>query len=399
MNKEVLLKNNIVLLNNFFLIFSLSLLILGELPRLSVPGFGSFRMIDLTILVSVISSLIISPKNFFSSIFVRLILCFSAFNTLLLFFNYFRFGIEELVGITHFLRLVMFLLLYPSIVLFINRYSKKKLLNFLVVVSAITASIGLVQLVVVPDIGFLSQYGWDPHRNRVVSTWLDPNFLSSFLIIPLAIVISSLDKNIRSSSKKLGQLGMLAIITIAALLTLSRSGLMIFGVFFVLIGVRYYQKLMILLFISLAVVIMLYTPARQRITGIINPDITASARLISWSESLTIGIENTLKPIGYNNYSIYKNNSIYIEQKNSSFGADSSILLIFSTTGIIGTILFIAPFFYSIIRSLRSKRKEYCILSASLASLIIGSNFNNLLLYSLIIPAYLIIMAAINEEN
>lgn len=399
MSREVSLKNNIISINNFFLLFSLSLLVLGELPRLSIQGFGSIRLIDLTVLITVVSSLFVARKHFYSSAFMKLILGFCLFNTMLLFFNFFRFGVQELVGIVHFFRLIMFFFLYPSIVLFIDRYSKEKILNFLVVISAITAAIGLIQLIVIPDIAFLSQYGWDPHRNRVVSTWLDPNFLSSFLIIPFAIIISSLDSDIKSKDKKLGQLGLLAIVSLASLLTFSRSGLIIFGAFLLLIGARYYQKAIILFFLTLIVGISLYSPARQRFFGIINPDITASARLISWSESLAIGFENSLKPIGYNNYSIYKNNIKIIEQKNSSFGADSSILLIFSTTGIIGLLLFIAPFFYSILMSIRSKKKKYFIFASAIIALVVGSNFNNLLLYPLIIPAYLLILAVINEKN
>src|SRR5690606_10701527 len=48
---------------------------------------------------------------------------------------------------------------------------------------------GFLQLYVLPDIGILTAFGWDPHVGRLLSTFLDPNYLGGFLAILLAILL------------------------------------------------------------------------------------------------------------------------------------------------------------------------------------------------------------------
>ena len=183
------------------------------------------------------------------------------------------------------------------------------------------------------------------------------------------------------------------------LLTFSRSGLVSLTVLVFLVGIRFYRKTLIVAILAVVIFAVSFAPIRTRLLGIINPDITASARLVSWSESIRIGVISPIIGVGYNNYSFYKNNTNNTEQKNTSFGADSTILLIFSTTGVLGLFSFIGLFIYSIISGFRTRTKESYIFSSVILALIIGSNFNNLLLYPLIIPSYLVILAVLNERK
>ena len=45
--------------------------------------------------------------------------------------------------------------------------------------------IGFLQLLYYPDLEPLYRYGYDPHKNRLFSTFLDPNLLGSILNICL----------------------------------------------------------------------------------------------------------------------------------------------------------------------------------------------------------------------
>ena len=399
MAKAVLYKTKLIYLNNFFLVLTFLVLIFGEITRISLPGFGSVRILDITVIFTVLSSFFVFPKAIFSAWPVRLFSLFVVVNIISLIFAYFSINTQISVGIVHFGRLVLYFLLYPSIVLFFRKYSIIKLHKLVVVVGSAVAAIGLLQLILVPDIAFLTPYGWDPHRNRLVSSWLDPNFLSPFLVVCLSILITQFDRKNNPKINKLGQIGLLFLLILANLLTFSRSGLICIAIFVILIGIRYYRRVLAAIIIGFALIITLYAPARQRVTGIINPDITANARLISWVESVQIGLINPIIGIGYNNYSVYKIENDKIEQKNSSFGADSTILLIFATTGILGSVLFFGVFIYSIIRSLLSKRKNLYILGSGLMGVLAASNFNNIMLYPLMIPVLMLVIASINEDN
>lgn len=397
MVKRASFNNKLVTANGFFLCLSFLTLILGEIPRFSLKNLGSIRLLDVLVLITVALSLFVLPKNLFSKLPVKLFVLFAVLNVISLGVSFFAVGEQIIVGVIHFLRLALYFSLYPSVLLFIRNFSISKLLNLLVMVGSAVATLGLLQLLLIPDISFLAQYGWDPHQFRVVSTWLDPNFLSPFLIICLSILITQLDHHL-PRSRKIGQVGLLILLSFSIILTFSRSGLVYLSIFILLIGLRYYRRILIVLILALFLLIAALPSVRQRMAGIINPDVTANARLISWSESVRVGLTSPLIGVGYNNYSFYKNIENNFEQKNSSFGADSSILLMFSTTGIIGLTMFIGVFLYSIILSFRSKQRNYYILGSSLAGAMVASNFNNLLLYPLLIPVLLVLLCEINEN-
>jgi len=399
MAKALTTKDKIYLTNHILLITCFLALVFGEIPRLSIDGFGSVRILDIIVIFTVISSIFVFPPKLFRNFFTKIFLFFVLVNSVSLIISYFSLKLEVLTGVIHFLRLLIYFSLYPSIYLFINKVSKVKLVDLLVVIGGLVSVLGIIQLILIPDIGFLAQYGWDPHRNRLVSTWLDPNFLSGFLILSLASLLSQLNSKLNSKDRKIAQIGLLAIIVFGILLTFSRSGLVSLTVLVFLVGIRFYRKTLIVAILAVVIFAVSFAPIRTRLLGIINPDITASARLVSWSESIRIGVISPIIGVGYNNYSFYKNNTNNTEQKNSSFGADSTILLIFSTTGVLGLFSFIGLFIYSIIKGFRTRTKESYIFSSVILALIIGSNFNNLLLYPLIIPSYLVILAVLNERK
>ena len=92
----------------------------------------------------------------------------------------------------------------------------------------LVAGLGLFQYVYYPYLRNLSYLGWDPHLYRVFSTFLDPNYLSLYLVLTLFLGMYLYDRTVRFVYM-FGQL----VTFVALLLTYSRSGFiaLLVGVF------------------------------------------------------------------------------------------------------------------------------------------------------------------------
>ena len=60
--------------------------------------------------------------------------------------------------------------------------SLNEFLTLIKITSITLAVLGFVQLIFYPDLGVLSDLGYDPHKYRLFSTFLDPNLLGTFFI-------------------------------------------------------------------------------------------------------------------------------------------------------------------------------------------------------------------------
>src|SRR5690606_11520258 len=56
----------------------------------------------------------------------------------------------------------------------------QNLLIFLGISSFLIAITGFIQLQILPNLEGLESLGYDPHINRLVGSWLDPNFIGGF---------------------------------------------------------------------------------------------------------------------------------------------------------------------------------------------------------------------------
>jgi len=229
---------------------------------------------------------------------------------------------------------------------------------------------GLIQLAFLPDLETLDpSLGWDPHKNRMVSTFFDPNFLGIYFVICLAL------------SLKQRKYLPTAIFLTGIFLTFSRSAWLATAVllFFVLLR----EKL--LLFVSLAIVLLAVfaVPRVQtRISGVTDPQDSASFRIISWQNTWEIAKENWVFGVGYNTfryaqraYGFLDNGSLTTR---SGAGSDSSLLLVLATTGIFGLIFF-SGFFASTL--LPALKRGDLITTGLILALLVDSLFINSLFY------------------
>lgn len=223
-------------------------------------------------------------------------------------------------------------------------------LSLLKITSVAVAIIGLIQILVFPDLEPLSYLGYDPHKNRVFSTFLDPNFFGTFLSFAFCIfiyeLISKKFDNIKIFLKEnKWQFISIFILGLSILLTLSRSSYLVVAVSVGLILLIKNLKLLGVFAILTLILYLIFPAFNSRIEGALNIDKSASERFFSWDKGLLIFQYNPILGIGFNNLRDYSVQNdllrVYtIDGGNSGAGIDSSLIFILATSGLIGFLSF-----------------------------------------------------------
>lgn len=235
------------------------------------------------------------------------------------------------------------------------------------------AVLGLLQFIFLPDLGFLSAEGWDPHYYRTASTFLDPNFLGGFMVLTLLIMFSS------------KRYLLFTIVFLALLTTFSRSSYAMFLLSFLTLS--FLKKsfksasLTIILFILLLISFQIYIQAVNKVTPL-DRNQTASFRFSTWQQGFQIFQKSPLLGIGFNAYNFaLRQYHLGSEQFLAGKGAttnDSSMLYILSTTGILGSLAYLV----FIIGMIKTKKD---ILIFAVIGLFVHSIFVNSLFYPFIL--------------
>lgn len=282
---------------------------------------------------------------------------------------------------------------------------RQAILNTLISIGVIIALLGGVQLLIFPNLTFLTEFGYDPHIFRLSSTFLDPNFVGAFLTIIYAVCLI---KYIENKNRLIP--GILLILFSAIILTFSRSAWIFFAIVN-LFTVWILPKKIVVGLIVLALLFVIFVPRiQQRIIGAVFIDISASERLLSWEKGINLFKLSPVTGIGFNNIK-----TVSIEQGlirpftpdggNSGNGIDSSWLLILVTTGVVGIICY--GYFYlrlivEFIKKLKNNQtlsKKYLILTGMLVGLLFESQFINSLFYPQIMLVFYIIMGMYYADN
>ncbi len=254
---------------------------------------------------------------------------------------------------------------------------------------------GLIQMIFLPDLGVLDQaLGWDPHQNRLVSTFLDPNFLGAYLVICFNFVIA-FRKDLERYFYPL-----LLVFSGAVMLTFSRSAWMAAGISVFIWGILKYR---LLLLIALLIGFGAYytVPRVQtRIAGLTDPDDSAHFRLISWRKTLAIFSDHPVLGVGYNTFRFVQRDYGYFDLDwggKSGAGSDSSLLLILATTGVAGAIPFAIFLTLPVLGAIIVKdRSNWDLLAlASIPALLAGSFFINSLFYPQIMFLWNIVLTGL----
>ncbi len=339
----------------------------------------------------------------------HLFLPFIVWSLFTLVINSDRYELSELVvAAAYWVRLTGYLLLLPSLLVLIgNRRLFHSVSRSLVLAITVIAVLGLGQVLLIPDLSILKG-GWDPHNGRIVSTWLDPNFLGAFLGLGLFFFLVRTAPMWLERKKISWFIFNLVVIVLALVGTQSRSTLVALSGTIILISPviilrlihrpRGHNLIMILVFSSTFIIISLVSILMlgERAMGLITSDATVQLRAESLKQVWQIAREQPLFGIGYNAYQFAAAqaglNSDY--QIHSRAGADNSLLTLLLTTGLTGVFLFMIPWLSLAIFFVSSWLRRGHILSLAAATSIIflflHAQFVNSFLYS-----HLLIMLAL----
>lgn len=272
-----------------------------------------------------------------------------------------------------------------------------KLLKFEDIVRAIVFSgvlisvVGFVQLIVLPDFTKLDPtLGWDPHQNRLASTFFDPNFVGGYLSICFAFVLNEFQnlkkaKNgINQTFSKLSLILLSFLFVFAIFLTFSRSAWAMLAVVIFVFGLFRYRLLLISAFLIAFLAYFAVPRVQTRLSGITDPADSAAFRLVSWENSTEIIKDNFVIGVGFNAYRYAQLDYGFFEVNstggNSGAGSDSSFLFVLATTGIFGFLAFASSYFAKALKSLHENPYNLVILSV-FAGIFLQSQFINALFY------------------
>lgn len=308
-------------------------------------------------------------------------------------------GSQVLIGSLYLIRFIEYVFLYAAIYNLAKIYGRPFIQTslFLMIGSGfIFATLGLLQYKYFPDFSQFAGFGWDPHFYRVLSTFFDPNFAGLFLTLTLILMIATILLTSVNRLLKLLLTVMMPVIGLAIVLTFSRSSYLALVVG--LAVVSFFKSIKIILAgLILACLILLFIPrVQERVIGAINIDETAKLRLENYSKTLVIVKDHWITGVGFDNFRYAQSHYGFLSDKrgvlgtggHSGSGSDSSLLLVFATTGILGLtvfLIFLGSIFYQSIKlfwqkTATSKALHLAVL-ASLSAIAIHCQFVNSFFY------------------
>lgn len=226
----------------------------------------------------------------------------------------------------------------------LNPNSGSNLLQPMILSGLLVAGAGFVQLIIYPDLSALARdFGYDPHRNRLVSTFLDPNFTGAYLTLSLILLLTH-------KGRSLFKLLATSLLVTTLLLTFSRSAWIMAAASLFIFGLLKSRRLLIGSVVLFLLAYFLVPRVQTRISGLTDPDDSAKLRLISWSRAVEIFKDNSFLGVGFNLYRPAQERFGFFDYRDyardaagghAGAGSDSSLLLILATTGIPGLSLFL----------------------------------------------------------
>lgn len=217
----------------------------------------------------------------------------------------------------------------------------KNLERWIWIIGVILAELSIFQLIILPDLFVLSQFGYDPHINRAFSSLLDPNFFGAILCLILPIGLLKLSKK-----WDVNWMVGIALILLMVVLTFSRSAYLALAIELGIFGIFKWRKALVVL-IAIVVLGLIFVPKfSERVRGGINLDASAKERIESWQKGLVIWQTSPVIGVGFDNvrYVSSRTNLVKIfssDGGNSGAGIDSGIIFILATTGLLGLVIFI----------------------------------------------------------
>jgi len=379
--------------------------ILGELFKIPFFNFGGATILDLILIVLVFWAFLQKKLTFKKlPLFLKAGFGFASIGLISLVFSPLQLKpLELLISISYILRFAIFLL--ASYFVFLNFFQLKKNTPKTLLFSGVIISLlGILQIIFIPNLGFLANQGWDPHIYRTVSTFLDPNFVGAFFVLTLIILLLKL--------VKLPQkwfLTFFILVFIALITTFSRGAYLAFSLSFLTMAlIKKSIKLFILTLILLLILAGSFFIYQHMVTlpQKVDRGQSAQQRLGSWQQGFLIFEKNPILGVGFNSYrfALREYQLASTDQINSHGGAsnDSAFLFVVSTTGVIGMsvyLLFLFLIFKTAWKNWRAKNIWGLVVISALIGLIGQSFFANTLFYPALLGWLMLSTSQLSDNN
>lgn len=380
----------------FLIYLYIVLLPFGNLFRIKIVNTVQIVPQDLivgVIAVCVIYYLISLRKKVIVNPFLKYQLLFLGFGIVSLLINSMLYkDISIAVSFLYVVRYVSYLLLFFAGIYFAK---KENLLKAIYVALISFLSFGFVQYFFFNDLRPLFYLGWDNHLYRLTSTFFDPNFAGSFLVILFWLGAYYTISN--SFRKSVVHIFILFASMVGIYLTFSRTSLITLFVgitVFCIIKKKLKMLFLIIIFMTLSVFLLSDT----HVEGL-NPLRTASSngRLTGIVQSLEVFSKSPLYGVGFNAYRYAQlryglREPIGATISNADAGADNSFLLVLATSGVIGFSFYIMSFVFLIRNYFKNSNSYSHIGIAIVSSLFGGALFTNILFYTPIIGVFFMLI-------
>lgn len=377
---------------------SLAALSLGQFAVISKQGESTIYIFDILLAIFAITALIYFlgvKKSLKVPKYLLLFVFFSVAAFISLIPQFFLLDITTFsIAAFYFVRWCIYLLSGILIynMLLNKNISEKQLIYAFLYSGVFIAAAGFIQLILLPDFEVLDPVlGWDPHKNRLASTFFDPNFAGGYLTLCLALALG------QSKPKKYLLTGF--VLLAAVFLTFSRSSWAMFAIVILIYSLFKYRWLLIIAGFAAFLAYFAVPRVQTRITGTTDPADSAQFRLISWKNALEIAKDNRFLGVGFNNFRYAQKEYGFLGADglggHAGAGTDSSFLLVLATTGLVGFLLFLIGYFYPVWDAVnrRSAGSYSLVLIAVVGGLLLHSQFVNSLFYPQIMFLWISMLA------
>ncbi|MFA5828132.1 MAG: O-antigen ligase family protein [Candidatus Shapirobacteria bacterium] len=360
------------LVSNLLLIAICITFYYGQLLRIDFHGI-SIPVIDVLIVFLASANLVYLYRQKKLTIANRPLFVFLVIAVITFIPAYFKFQSLSLKPIMYLIRLISIFSL--SIFSHSPKITTPLAKKFFLICLFANIIFGIIQYIFWPDLTFFKSLNWDPHLNRLVSTFFDPTFTG---IIYLIFLITIFLKELFPF-----KLPVLAITYLAIALTYSRSTFLAFFISFFYISIKKRNPKIIIFATALLITTIVCLPHPPGEGTNLERTSSIKAKIENYHEGITTYLRSPIIGHGYNFLSLVRR-PIPQESSHSSSGFDSSLLTVLTTTGPIGLIFFVLGLKKLFANgSLTTK--------TALISILIHSLFANSLLYPwVIICLYLI---------
>lgn len=285
-------------------------------------------------------------------------------------------GLSE--GLFYLIRIIFYMIFAVSIKSSLegNMKLKETYYKLLVLITVFIGIFGWVQYIFYPDVRILKYLGWDDHLYRMVGTFLDPGFTGIFLVLGSCLALIKIFEKPRNILWHVISI----FLAFSLLFTYSRASYVSFLLSLtVLFWIKNKKILLIPLFtIFIVLIILLPRPSSSGVE--LERVYSAVLRLKNYQETIEIWKRWPLFGVGYNNMCLARITYLGEEDalSHSCSGSDSSLLLLLSTTGIVGVGVFlqmIKKTILGITDNFYGTAFVICLLGVAMHSLFVNSLF------------------------